>query len=170
MANNIDNSTEIWEEIPGHEKYMISNYGRVMSLVNKRPVILKKAELSDRNYIKLPTKRKKYKNRSIGRIVASVFLREPNEGEILRRIDGNPLNDAADNLEWTDRQERMKGVKFRPWLTGVSNGMARLEERQIIEIRDLKESGKTYNSLAKLYGVSIACIQKIVTYKTWKNI
>ncbi|SHF17947.1 NUMOD4 domain-containing protein [Chryseobacterium vrystaatense] len=162
---------EIWKEISEYKGgYMVSNFGRVKSFIRTRPIILKKTITSGRHFIKIALGRGRYKNEEVGRLVAKVFIRMPEENEILKPIDGNFLNNAASNLEWTSRQYSASIAKGREGFSqkGTRNGMARLNEDKAREIRNLKASGKTYSSIAQKYDVSISCIQYVVQNKCWK--
>lgn len=91
---------EIWKDIPGFEKrYMVSNMGRVYSLLVKRVL---KTCVSNRGYelVCLKNKDGKRKQYTIHRIVAQVFVSNPNNYPIINHKDENKLNNRADNLEW----------------------------------------------------------------------
>jgi predicted nucleic acid-binding Zn ribbon protein len=53
---------------------------------------------------------------------------------------------------------------------GAQCHMAKLSESDVITIRNLHASGGKYKELALAYGVSAACVQYIVSRKTWKHI
>lgn len=48
-----------------------------------------------------------FKNFYVHRIVACTFLKNPNKGKylIVNHLDGNPLNNKLENLEWTTASE-----------------------------------------------------------------
>ncbi|CEJ71272.1 NUMOD4 motif protein [Chryseobacterium oranimense G311] len=162
---------EIWEEVPEYNGlYLVSNFGRVKSFLRRRSIIMKKVLIDGKYSVQMKGRRGHFKNVNIGRTVATLFIREPEENEVIKYKDGNRLNDAAHNLEWISRKESageaMKRGDFS--LKGARNGMARLNEEQVRQIRSLKASGKTYMSIANQYDVSISCIQSIVMNKCWK--
>lgn len=53
---------------------------------------------------------------------------------------------------------------------GPINGMARLTESQVIEIRQQRLAGETITNLADSYGVHPPCISRIVNRKRWRHI
>ena len=94
---------EVWKDIKGYEGlYQVSNLGRVKSLnynnTNKEK-ILKSETL--RGYIRYHLfKKNKGKHYFLHRLVAEAFIPNPNNYPIINHIDGNPLNNNIDNLEW----------------------------------------------------------------------
>lgn len=103
---------EIWKPIPGYEGYYeISNTGKVRSLT--RIIIDKNGRAC--NYtgkeISLTIRHDKYvqvglskngikKKFKVHRLVALVFIPNPNNLPCVNHKDENPSNNYADNLEW----------------------------------------------------------------------
>lgn len=91
---------EEWKEIPDYENiYSISDLGNVKSTYSNK--ILKPS--SDRyGYVRFSaTKNKKQKTLRIHRLVAELFIPNPLNLPQVNHIDGNKLNCAKSNLEWT---------------------------------------------------------------------
>lgn len=142
MINNVV-AEEIWRDIPGYEGYYkVSDKGRILSLVgwNGKEYIKRKKIV--RGWIQATDSTGSYKRRviklskngkrqevKIHRIVASVFLgNEENKPEV-NHIDGNPLNNRLDNLEWVTSSEN----KIHSWRTGLRGTSIYDYEREIIE-------------------------------------
>lgn len=101
-------NTEIWKEIP-NLPYDISNLGNVRRQLNA------KYKYKNRLYIK-PYKNNKgylcvnlYKEckvykRQLHRLIAQAFIPNPNNLDEINHIDGNPLNNSIENLEWCTHQ------------------------------------------------------------------
>ena len=53
---------------------------------------------------------------------------------------------------------------------GSDNGMAKLNEKSVQEIRILFADGKRTEDLAKMYGVSKSNIWYVVRIRTWKHV
>lgn len=162
---------EIWEEVPEYNGlYLVSNFGRVKSFLRRRSIIMKKILINGKYTVKMKGRRGHFKNVNIGRTVAALFIREPQENEVIKYKDGNQLNDAAYNLEWITKQSSVNLAAGRERYSqkGTKNGMALLDEEKAKEIRSLKASGRTYSSIANDYGVSISCVQRVVEFKRWK--
>lgn len=177
LSTNIkDLSGEIWEYIPNtNERYQISNYSRVKSLIFNKPIIIKKTLSNGRFKVLITPKKGVRKNEECGRIVAEVFLRNPYENEVIKHKDGNVLNDMLSNLEWISKKQSARSAIERGRFPlnhgrGERNGMTLLSPSIVRDIRMKKLQGNTYYELAKTYNVSLSCIQKIVQNKIWKTV
>ena len=95
---------EIWKDIDGFEnKYQISNFGRVKSLVRKghpKEIILSLTHTCSSGYrtVGLYKNSKRYE-KSIHRLVANAFIPNPNKYPEINHIDENKFNNCANNLE-----------------------------------------------------------------------
>lgn len=89
---------EEWRDIPGHEGlYQVSNKGRVKSLRNN--IILKPGKFPN-GYLYAPLKVSgSQSNKTIHRLVASVFLPNPDQKKEVNHKDGNKQNNTIENLE-----------------------------------------------------------------------
>lgn len=164
---------EVWEEIPGYEdRYMVSNYARVKSIININPKIIRKSISSGKYKVTLVSKRGRITSIGCGRLVAKTFIKEPAYDEVVRYKDGNVLNDILSNVYFSTRSEclRTSPRKNRMSISGERNGMAILTDNQVLEIRKKRNNGKTYNQLKDEYKVSIGCIHNIITGKKWKTV
>lgn len=94
---------EEWKDIPGYKGlYKINNNGEIISYSRKKPII-KKSTISKNGYCRVSL----YKNKIskiylIHRLVALVFLENPNNYSQINHKDENKLNNNVDNLEWCD--------------------------------------------------------------------
>ena len=119
---------EIWKK---HKEfnYEISNFGNVRRIgkkyVDKNGVEKQKETKFLKPYLvggftaqvafsKTENKNTTVKYFSLNKLVAENFLPEPSEDQILlEHIDGNPLNNRADNLKWITRSEwNIKNAKM----------------------------------------------------------
>lgn len=94
---------EIWKDIPGYEGlYQVSNLGRVKSFWLGKEQIMKSCKNSSGYlFVKLYKDGKK-KHYKIHRLVASVFLPNPNNLLQVIHKDEDKTNNKVDNLEWCD--------------------------------------------------------------------
>lgn len=105
---------EIWKDVPGYEgKYMVSNLGQIKSLNyngTEREVILKPQKRTESGYrsVNLYDYNGKQKTHNIHRIVAEVFVPNPNNYTIVNHKDCNTANCSADNLEWCTQSYNCK--------------------------------------------------------------
>ena len=97
---------EIWEELEEFDGYYISNLGRVYSK-HWRKII--EGHQSHRHYGRIVVRLMsdgKQKARYVHRLVAEYFVRNQHLCKYVRHIDGDPLNNKASNLQWTDENSR----------------------------------------------------------------
>lgn len=123
---------ELWKPVVGWEDlYEVSNTGKVRScdrmVIDKNGVkrfhagrILKPI-YGDRDHkrasVFLCDREGKMKKYTIARLVASAWCKGYEEGLSVDHIDGNTLNDSADNLEWVTLKENIQ----RGYRTGIMN-------------------------------------------------
>lgn len=167
---------EEWRDIPGHEgKYQASNLGRIRSL-DRRVGICHGATRLMRGKVLKPAGQKAdphlrvvlghgAKGSCVHQLVALTFLGPRPAGLEVRHLDGNPLNNRADNLAYGTRTENILDV-YR-----IGQAWRRLTARQAQEIKRRLQSGESGVDLAKEYRVSQSCISAIKTGRTfaWTN-
>lgn len=152
-----------WKEIKGYEgKYKISNYGEVVSLPRFKnnhsklqEVPMKKITpyINNKNgyvYVYLCNDGK-YKNIRLHRLVAQTFIDNPNNYNQVNHIDGNKLNNRADNLEWCNCSYNIKDMYRR-------NGKYEKDNEIIQKYKELKSC----NEVAKIFNMSGENIRQIL--------
>ena len=102
---------EIWKDCKGYEgKYQVSNLGRVWSIGSQKYL---KGSYDRDGYIQvyLTAKNGKVKMEKVYRLVALVFLDNPNNYPQVNHKDKNKQNNCVDNLEWCDGSSIRKCCK-----------------------------------------------------------
>ena len=107
----LDND-EIFKEITfidgAENRYFVSNKGRVLSLCQNSPRILKPFICgnsgNNKGYYYITIKRKNYR---VNRLVAQAFIENPLNKPIVDHIDEDKYNNNADNLQWVTQQENI---------------------------------------------------------------
>lgn len=99
---------EIWKPVKGYEDYLVSNLGEVKSLPkNRHPTtrILRKT-VDAYGYESVGfVRNKKHYTKKVHRLVAEAFIPNPEGKATVDHIDGNKLNNSADNLRWASAME-----------------------------------------------------------------
>lgn len=124
--------TEEWKDVPNYNgKYQVSNLGRVRSLYEwngnrykkqyrKRISILNPTD-NGNGYLIVPlTKGTKRKNWYVHRLVATLFVPNPRNVNVVNHLDYNKRNNRADNLEWVTQKENVQYSVER--MKGKNNG------------------------------------------------
>ncbi len=112
-GNEIDcgNNNLEWREIPGYNgKYLVSNKGHIKSLKFNKPRILK-SFVNNKGYARVALcKNGRSHHFLVSRLVAEEFCENPNpqNATIVDHIDGNSLNNCAENLRWVSPSENIR--------------------------------------------------------------
>lgn len=93
--------SEEWKQIEGFSDYLVSDHGRICSL---KSGLLKPHENS-RGYMLVTLNGE---TRRLHRIVASAFVPNPDNKEMVNHKDGDPMNNKAENLEWNTNGENQR--------------------------------------------------------------
>ena len=157
---------ETWRPIVGYEdRYEVSNLGRVRHIlfVNNKIVKLQNKILRiainkrNRAYICLKKDRQR-KNKIVHRLVAEAFIPKDEGKNEINHIDGNPLNNCVENLEWCTRKENM--------VHAYVNNLSKLPKYNKANSKRIKRNdGKTYQNAydaAKELNVSVCSIRDVL--------
>lgn len=159
-----------WKEIPEFPKYKVSNFGevvrenRVMTPALNKPRGYYYVSVQDRN---------RRKNFILHRLVASLFIPNPENKPQINHIDGNKKNNFVDNLEWCTASENgLHAFKtgLRTPVRGEKCGASKLTEKDVLEIRQMGKDGFMHKDIAKKYGMGVSTITHILLRNLWKHI
>ena len=114
------------------------------------------------------------KSRTVHRVIARAFIKQPAGKDFVNHIDGNKLNNSANNLEWCTRSENMKhayshGLKSSK---GVKNGRNKLSKEDIEYIRSNyipRDNRFGSKALASKFGVAHQTISAVIRRQNWKK-
>ena len=115
---------EEWKQIDGFEYYYISNLGRVKSTRRwsgkkfydrEQFITLHKDTNKGYIYASISKNGKNY-NLRVHRLVALMFIPNPENKSQVNHIDGNKENNVVTNLEWVTNKENIKHA----WKNGLS--------------------------------------------------
>lgn len=162
---------EEWRDVQGYEGlYSVSNFGRVKShdrkisngraLYNKKGRILKNTKASTGYWKVELVKNQKIKSHKVHRLVAKEFMPEIKGKNLINHIDGDPLNNHADNLEWCTQKENMSHA----YETGLIKSNFTMYKEDIL---NEYINNKTMNvvDLSKKYDCSDSSIRRYLRQK-----
>lgn len=169
--------TEQWKPIPVADcrrMYDVSDHGRVMSHVSGKIISGSVTSTGYRRILisSVPGHQHK-KSHYIHRLVCEAFHGRPEPHHQVDHIDGNKLNNRADNLEWVDcRQNIQRAIEtgVRPSQHGTNSVRAKLSAEDIQVIRATPQRHGVLTMLAKRYGVSRETISRARKGTTYRDV
>lgn len=129
---------EVWKTIPDYSYYEVSNYGRIRSLdkyinhnyggkaLRKGKVISQSKDERGYLLVGLTGDNGVKKSIKVSRIVANVFIENPNDKPQVNHINGIKTDNTVKNLEWNTAGENVR----HSWSTGLSNKGRKYEYMQ----------------------------------------
>ncbi|WP_047219965.1 HNH endonuclease [Delftia lacustris] len=173
---------EVWRAIPGFEGYEVSNLGRVRSFrrhggrgrgFTKTPR-QKNLHVAATGYLCVTLQKpdgdrcSKYPVHSL---VASAFLGPRPDGMQIAHFDGDRQNALLENLRYATAAENAADKRRHGTnAAGERNGMHKLTESSVREVRRLHSRGDSQTSLAKKFNVSTSAIQFVIAGQHWSHV
>ena len=91
---------EVWKDVVGYEgRYMVSNIGRVKSLLHGKGKLLRLLNSNKYYFVRL-RKDGASKCLYVHRLVAEAFIDNPNHYPVVNHINWDKLDNRVENLEW----------------------------------------------------------------------
>jgi|DEB19_MinimDraft_2_1074335.scaffolds.fasta_scaffold09126_2 hypothetical protein len=166
---------EEWKPVVGFEDYfLISNMGNVFGLRSSKIIKTQVHKNGRENFsTRIGGRKGKVYCFKVHRLVAEAFISNPDNKRTVNHKDGNPLNNAVNNLEWHTQSENIRHAFDNGLITplkGEKNTRAKLSWLIVEDIRGryvpyCKINGAS--ALSRLYGVDKSTVLKVVSNKTW---
>ena len=143
------------------DAYEVSNFGEIRNIKT-----LKKRSLNINHegylFCVISRGRERKICVKVHRAVAENFV-DGDRSLTIDHIDGNKLNNRADNLEFVTAKENVhRSIRKGLW------NPHKLNERQVEEVKKLYQLGFSSYKIAPLYNVNATTIQNIISGKTYK--
>lgn len=112
----------------------------------------------------------------IHRLLAHLFVENPDNKPCVNHIDGDKANNDIANLEWCTHRENMQharatGLAPSPKVgPGETSPSSKLDDIKIRDIRERAAQGESHRSIAASYGVSSGTIGFITRRETWGHV
>ncbi len=168
------------KQIPGYKGYYANKKGEIFSAwtqgprsrINEEKLHKRKASLSSSGYPFFPLKREDGKiiGGFVHRLVSLAFHGVPEEGMTASHLNGNKLDNRAENLVWESLLEnKNRRYKHGTHDSGSNNSRSSLSEEEVISVLQLLKEGKlTHELIAKKFKVSRITITRINIGKRYK--
>jgi len=157
------------KEIPFAKNYKVTRCGQVIGARLGRP--LKPTKIHN-GYLRLGLKIDdgRYLSYLVHRLVAIVYIENPENKPEVNHKNGDKLDNRVENLEWVSRSENQKHA-FATGLNSISgcrNPRNILTDSEVVEIYNSLLEGARSIDIAREKGVSKSAIDSIKYRKNWK--
>ncbi len=108
----------------------------------------------------------------VHRLVADQFIPNPNKKPFVNHINGRKLDCRVGNLEWCTPKENVHHAMksgLMP-LSGEENPNAKLNNKDIVQMKIDRQTGFSIKNLMEKYGVSRRSVFYILAGKTWATV
>lgn len=137
----------MWRKIPNWEEYEVDETGRVRNTLTSNIIV---GDINNAGYQRICCYKNKRKKRFFRhRLVAELFIDNPNNLPEVNHIDGDKTNNSVTNLEWCDRSHNEREARrlhikpYTPYIVKFDNGDVKKYEFVIDLANELKVSSRT---------------------------
>lgn len=116
------------------------------------------------------------KNERVHRIIATIFVPNPNNYDTVNHKDGNKLNNKVENLEWCTRSQNVLHayrMRLERRITGEKHHSHKLTNKDVRYIKShYKYRDRVYGAaaLGRKYNVHYSTILSVVRGETWREV
>lgn len=105
----------------------------------------------------------------VHRLIAAAFAPNPSGLPCVRHIDGDPNNNAANNLAWGSYRDNEQD-KHRHGTYWERCGGGKLSVEQVLDARASAGAGEKHEAIAKRLGCSRPTVTRAVNGATWRHV
>lgn len=160
--------SEEWRNVPD-SPYIVSNQGRIAKLMKQ--TARNGAKRGSYFHLNLKCRKGKFSG-FVHRLVCEAFNGpSPGDGYEVAHMDGDSHNNNSTNLKWVTRKENQSHRLIHGTHNlGRRNGSAKLNENQVLEIRNRFHNGETCREIASRFEMNRDHIKRIVANKAWNHV
>lgn len=165
---------EIWKDVPMFEGlYKVSNTGKVISYVkNKDGQYIGSPDKN--NYTHIQLRKKGFILFTFAhRLVAELFVPNPENKSCVNHKDFNRQNNVFTNLEWVTPYENsmhsIKNLHFNGTIRGELHPRSLFTNDQVADMRRLRSEGMMYSKIARKYNAKENTILQIFRRNGYTN-
>jgi dCTP deaminase len=157
--------------IPWDKRYVVSDMGDIISLVNK-PKLLSVFFRKEPYPLVQLVETKIYVHRLIAAAFLGPAISSSGEPLVVRHKDDNPLNNKLSNLQFGTYKDNSEDAKKNGKIyVGMENHNAKLSDDMVKEIRLMRHQQKTkIKRLSQIFGVCGQTISRVLSGEAWAHI
>ncbi len=152
----------MWKQIPEWEDYAVNETGSVKNLITGNLIA---GDINTAGYQRVCLYCKKKKKKFFRhRLVAELFIDNPNKLQEVNHKDGNKTNNSVQNLEWCDRVHNEREAhrtlikEYKPYVVLFNDGRLKIYEFACELANEIKVSKRTVQNY--LQGKSFGFLSK----------
>lgn len=155
---------------PDFPNYVITECGKVYSLKLDRYISID----ASNKYCRVTLNNGKKTRFFVHRLVALLYIDNPQNLPIINHKNGNKLDNRVGNLEWSTygcNLQHAYDTKLRPNRVGEDMHTSYLTEKDVEKIFDLRYNSEySHQKIADTIGTTRANITAILQRKSWKHV
>ena len=156
---------ERWVPVPGFARYEVSSLGRIRKVGEQE---VKKLTRRPNGRLVTQLRDDRPRTLAVDKLVALAFLGPRPLAHVVAHKDGNPENNAVDNLGYRTRRLNFELIERVPSLSLPGGG--KLLEPQACEIKRRVLAGEPGIALAREFGVTPAAVSQIKHGRKWRRL
>lgn len=165
------------KDIPGYKGYYATEEGSIISFRSGEPRIL--SEQIHKGYYRVQMRvdsiKGKWIKAQVHQLVLITFKGDKRSiGLMCRHLNGNPLDNRIDNLEWGTAQENHDdSVRHGTAVClrlGDEHPHSKLNESDVLKIVSLLKQGVKQVEIAKMFRITQRHVSDIKLHQTWKHL